>query len=155
MYIRAEMLLQFELCMAAIEEALVPIYCPHSSAGCWLSSNGFVGICGFSIERLRALLPKLWPTHGRKVNRTTPGYDRFSSWIPRFPGSRWGGKWVRKFWFFSESLVIQGRTQLLSRWELMAVITQCIFHVYLPLFGVKLRIWSHSLTVIPPSQMRN
>ena len=58
MYIRAERLLQFELCMAAIEEGLVPIYCPHSSAGCWFPSNRFVGICGFSVERLRALLPK-------------------------------------------------------------------------------------------------
>ena len=88
MYIRAERLLQFELYMAAIEEGLVPIYCPHSRAGCWLPSNGFVGICGLSVERLRTLLPKYRPKNGRKVNRTTPGYDQFSSWIARFPGSR-------------------------------------------------------------------
>ena len=58
MYIRAERLPRFELCMVAIEEGLVPIYSPHSSAGCWLPSNGFVGICGLSLKRLRTLLPK-------------------------------------------------------------------------------------------------
>lgn len=74
-------------------QGLVLIHCPHSSGGCWLPNNEFVGICGLSLERLWTLLPKCWPKHGRKLNCTTPGYDRFSSGIARFLGSRWGRKY--------------------------------------------------------------
>ena len=34
---------------------LVLIHCPHSSGGCWLPDNGFVGIRGLSLERLCTL----------------------------------------------------------------------------------------------------
>ena len=33
-------------------------YCPHSSGGCWLPDNGFVGIRGLSLERLCTLFHK-------------------------------------------------------------------------------------------------
>ena len=69
------------------------IHCPHSSGAFWLPNNRFVGICGLSLERRWTLLLKCWPKHGRKVNCTTPGYDRFSSWIARFLGSKRGRKY--------------------------------------------------------------
>ena len=37
---------------------LVLIHCPHSSGGCWLPDNGFVGIRGLSLERLCTLFHK-------------------------------------------------------------------------------------------------
>ena len=37
------------------EQGLVLIHCPHSSGGCWLPDNGFVGIRGLSLERLCTL----------------------------------------------------------------------------------------------------
>ena len=37
---------------------LVLIHCPHSSGGCWLPDNGFVGIRGLSLERLCSLFHK-------------------------------------------------------------------------------------------------
>ena len=43
------------------EQGLVLIHCPHSSGGCWLPDNGFVGICGLSLERLCKLFHKCWP----------------------------------------------------------------------------------------------
>ena len=46
------------------------------------------------LRRLWTLLPKCWLKNGRKLNCMTPGYDRFSSWIAQFHGSRWG----RKYW---------------------------------------------------------
>ena len=38
------------------EQGLVLIHCLHSSGGCWLPDNGFVGIRGLSLERLCTLL---------------------------------------------------------------------------------------------------
>ena len=43
------------------EQDLVLIHCPHSSGGCWLPDNGFVGIRGLSLERLCTLFHKCWP----------------------------------------------------------------------------------------------
>ena len=43
------------------EQDLLLIHCPHSSGGCWLPDNGFVGICGLSLERLCTLFHKCWP----------------------------------------------------------------------------------------------
>ena len=43
------------------EQGLVLIHCPHSSGGCWLPDNGFVGIRGLSLERLCTLFHKCWP----------------------------------------------------------------------------------------------
>ena len=43
------------------EQDLVFIHCPHSSGGCWLPDNGFVGIRGLSLERLCTLFHKCWP----------------------------------------------------------------------------------------------
>ena len=40
---------------------LVLIHCPHSSSGCWLPDNEFVGIRGLSLERLCTLFHKCWP----------------------------------------------------------------------------------------------
>ena len=40
------------------EQGLVLIHCPHSSGGCWLPDNGFVGIRGLSLERLCTLFHK-------------------------------------------------------------------------------------------------
>ena len=37
------------------EQGLILIHCPHSSGGCWLPDNGFVGIRGLSLERLCTL----------------------------------------------------------------------------------------------------
>ena len=37
------------------ERGLVLIHCPHSSDGCWLPDNEFVGIRGLSLERLFTL----------------------------------------------------------------------------------------------------
>ena len=46
--------------------------------GCWLADIGFVGIRGLSPQEiLWTLLPKCGPKHGRKLNCTTRGYDRF------------------------------------------------------------------------------
>ena len=36
----------------SFEQDLVLIHYPHSSGGCWLPDNGFVGIRGLSLERL-------------------------------------------------------------------------------------------------------
>ena len=43
------------------EQGLVLIHCPHSSGGCWLPDNGFVGIRGLSLERLCTLFHECWP----------------------------------------------------------------------------------------------
>ena len=43
------------------KQGLVLIHCPHSSGGCWLPDNGFVGIRGLSLERLCTLFHKCWP----------------------------------------------------------------------------------------------
>ena len=43
------------------ERDLVLIHYPHSSGGCWLPYNGFVGIHGLSLERLCKLFHKCWP----------------------------------------------------------------------------------------------
>ena len=43
------------------EQDLVLIHCPHSSGGCWLPDNGFVGIRCLSLERLCTLFHKCWP----------------------------------------------------------------------------------------------
>ena len=43
------------------EQDFVLIHCPHSSCGCWLPDNGFVGIRGLSVERLCTLFHKCWP----------------------------------------------------------------------------------------------
>ena len=43
------------------EQGLVLIHCPHSSGGCWLPDNGFVGIRGLSLERLCTLFHEWWP----------------------------------------------------------------------------------------------
>ena len=43
------------------EQGLVLIHCPHSSGGCWLPDNGFVGVRGLSLERLCTLFHKCWP----------------------------------------------------------------------------------------------
>ena len=32
------------------EQGLVLIHCPNSSGGCWFPDDGFVGICGLSLE---------------------------------------------------------------------------------------------------------
>ena len=32
------------------EQGLVLSHCPNSNGGCWLPDNGFVGICGLSLE---------------------------------------------------------------------------------------------------------
>ena len=42
-------------------QGLVLIHCPHSSGGCRLPDNGFVGIRGLSLERLCMLFHKCWP----------------------------------------------------------------------------------------------
>ena len=44
-----------------MEQDLVVIHCSHSSGGCWLPHNGFVGIRGLSLERLCTLFLKCWP----------------------------------------------------------------------------------------------
>ena len=43
------------------EQGLVLIHCRHSSGGCWLPDNGFVGIRGLSLERLCTLFHECWP----------------------------------------------------------------------------------------------
>ena len=43
------------------EQGLVLIHCLHSSGGCWLPDNGFVGIRGLSLERLCTLFDECWP----------------------------------------------------------------------------------------------
>ena len=45
-------------CLVNFEQGLVLIHCPHSRGGCWtcwLPDNGFVGIRGLSLQRLRTL----------------------------------------------------------------------------------------------------
>ena len=42
------------------EQGLVLIHFPHSSGGCCLPDNGFVGIRGLSLERLFTLFHKCW-----------------------------------------------------------------------------------------------
>ena len=42
-------------------QGLVLIHCPHSSGGCWLPYNGFVGIRWLPLERPCTLLHKCWP----------------------------------------------------------------------------------------------
>ena len=44
-----------------LEQGLVLIHCPHSSGGCWLPDNGFVGIRGLSLERLCTPFHECWP----------------------------------------------------------------------------------------------
>ena len=44
-----------------LEQGLFLIHCPHSSGGCWLPNNGFVGIRGLSLERLCTLFHECWP----------------------------------------------------------------------------------------------
>ena len=43
------------------KQGLVFVHCPHSSGGCWLPDNGFVGIRGLSLERLCTLFHESWP----------------------------------------------------------------------------------------------
>ena len=43
------------------KQGLVLIHCPHSSGGCWLPDNGFVGIRGLSLERLCTLFHECLP----------------------------------------------------------------------------------------------
>ena len=43
------------------EQDFVLIHCPHSSGGCRLPDNGFVGIRGLSLERRCTLFHKCWP----------------------------------------------------------------------------------------------
>ena len=44
-----------------LEQGLFLIHCPHSSGGCWLPDNGFVGIRRLSLERLCTLFHECWP----------------------------------------------------------------------------------------------
>ena len=183
----------------ALTQELITL--PHSSGRCWLPNNGFVEICGLSLERLWTLLPKCCLNMAENlIVRLQVTIDSVRGLLDSLDRGE-PGNTARIL--VLESLVIQIRT-LLSRWELLAIIAaSCtsicpirglptVSHgcrgvnrprneIFLPqlefprntmrftwyqitamllvsrttLWRRVFRIWSHSLTVIPPSQMRN